>query len=77
MPKMLRNSKIDCGRRKGHLRKRWTDDLKNDLRSLGRRNWKAKVVNRNERKAVVRDGKVQFTRPRARKSGTLCHWSVT
>ena len=43
------------------LRKRWVDDLKSNLRSLGIRNWKAKARNRNESKVVVREAKVHFT----------------
>ena len=61
MPKMILNSKIDSGRRRGRPRKRWIDDLESDLRSLGIRNWKAKARNRNEWKAVVRETKVNFT----------------
>ena len=61
MPKMILNVKIDSERRKGRPRKRWVDDLESDLRSLGIRNWKVKVRNRNEWKAVVRETKVLFT----------------
>ena len=46
MPKMILNSKIDSGRRRGRPRKRWIDDLESDLRSLGIRNWKAKARNK-------------------------------
>ena len=38
MPKMIRNAKIDSGRRRDRPRKRWVDDLDGDLRSLGIRN---------------------------------------
>ena len=34
VPKMIQNSEIDCGRRRGGPRKRWVDDLERDLRSL-------------------------------------------
>ena len=58
MPKMILNAKIDSGRRRGRPRKLCVYDLENDLRSLG---IKAKVRNRNERKEVVREAKVNFT----------------
>ena len=61
IPKMIPNAKIDSGRRRGRPRKRLVDDPKNDLRSLGIRNWKAKAGNRNEWKAVVREAKLHFT----------------
>ena len=47
MPKMILNSKIESGRRRGRARKRWVDDLESDLGSLGIRNWKAQARNRN------------------------------
>ena len=52
MLKMILNAKIDSERRRGRARKRWIDDLKNDLRNLSIRNWKGKARNRNEWKAV-------------------------
>ena len=61
MLKMIRNAKIDSGRRRDRPRKRWVDDHESDLRSLGIRNWKAKARNRNEWKTVVREAKVHFT----------------
>ena len=57
-PKVILNAKIYIGRRRGRPRKRWVDDLENDLRSLGIRNWKAKAGNRNEWKAIVREAKI-------------------
>ena len=61
MPKITLNPKTDSGRRRVRPRKRWIDYLESDLRSLGIGNWKAKVRDRNEWKAVVREAKVYFT----------------
>ena len=55
MPKWILNANIGSGRRRGRPRKRWIDDLESDLRSLGIRNWKAKAINRNDWKAVLRE----------------------
>ena len=60
MPRIILNAKIDSGRRRGRLRKRWVDHLQNNLNSLGIRNWKANAKNSNEWKAVVIEAKVHF-----------------
>jgi hypothetical protein len=61
MPKMILNTEIEGGRRRGHPRKRWLDDVKCDIKSLGIRNWRLKARNRLEWIAVVREAKVHFT----------------
>jgi hypothetical protein len=46
MPKMILNAKIEGGRRRGHPRKRWLDDVGCDVNNLGIRNWRLEARNR-------------------------------
>jgi hypothetical protein len=40
-------------------RKQWLESIKCDIKSLGIRNWRLKVRNRHQWRAVVRDAKVK------------------
>ncbi|XP_039287914.1 origin recognition complex subunit 3 [Nilaparvata lugens] len=44
-------------RRKGRPRNRWTDDVEQDLRTLGVRNWKRQVEDRERWRGFVREAK--------------------
>jgi hypothetical protein len=48
MPKILLNAKMEGGRRRGHPRKRWLDDVERDVNSLGIRNWRLRARNKLE-----------------------------
>jgi hypothetical protein len=43
VPKMILKARMEGGRKRGRLRKRWLDDAEHDLQQLGVRNWRLKV----------------------------------
>jgi hypothetical protein len=60
MSKMILNTKMEGGRRRGSPKKQWLDDVKCDFKILGLRNWRLKARSRLEWRAVVRETKVHF-----------------
>jgi hypothetical protein len=43
MPKMILKARMEGGRKRGRLRKRWLEDAERDLQQLGVRNWRLKA----------------------------------
>jgi hypothetical protein len=60
MPKMILEARMEGGRRRGRLRKRWLDEAEHDLQQLGVRNWRLMARDRVEWRTVVREAKVQL-----------------
>lgn len=50
--------KPDERRRRGRPRKRWYDDMEEDLERMGIRNWKSKAMDRDEWSLVIEEAKV-------------------
>jgi len=46
-----------CLRPKGRPRLRWEDDVRNDLGSMGVKNWKQKVQERKQWKEIIEQAK--------------------
>jgi len=42
----------------GRPRKRWTDEVKDDLKTVGVRSWRAVAGDRKERRVIVLEAKV-------------------
>jgi hypothetical protein len=58
MPKMILNAKMEGDRKRGCPKKRWINDVEQDLRKLGIRNWRSRAGDRQRWRAVVREAKV-------------------
>jgi hypothetical protein len=58
MPKMILNAKMEGDRKRGHRKKRWINDVEQDLRKLGIRNWRSRAGDHQQWRAVVREVKV-------------------
>jgi hypothetical protein len=58
MPKMILNAKMEGDRKRGRPKKRWINDVEQDLRKLGIRNWRSRAGDRQQWRAVVREAKV-------------------
>jgi hypothetical protein len=58
MPKMILNAKMEGDRKRGRPKKRWINDVEQDLRKLGIRNWRSRAGDRQRWRAVVREAKV-------------------
>jgi hypothetical protein len=58
MPKMILNAKMEGDRKRGHQEKRWINDVEQDLRKLGIRNWRSRAGDCQRWRAVVREAKV-------------------
>jgi hypothetical protein len=43
MPKMILNAKMEGDRKRGRPKKRWINDVEQDLRKLGIRNWRSRA----------------------------------
>ena len=59
-PKVVLDAKLDSKRRRGRPKTRWINDVENDLRRTGNRNWRQKVMDRTEWRAVVREVKAKL-----------------
>jgi hypothetical protein len=44
-------------RRRRRPRRRWLDDVEADLRSMGIKRWRTKVLNREERASIIKEAK--------------------
>jgi hypothetical protein len=58
MPKMILNAKMEGDRKRGRPKKRCINDVEQDLRKLGIRNWRSRAGDRQQWRAVVREAKV-------------------
>jgi hypothetical protein len=58
MPKMILNAKMEGDRKRGCPKKRWINDVEQDLRKLGISNWRSRAGDRQQWRAVVREVKV-------------------
>lgn len=58
MPKILLNGKPGGRREAGRPRRRWLDDLEDDLRMMQVRNWKNAVSDRENWRRIVKEAKV-------------------
>jgi hypothetical protein len=58
IPKMVLNTKMEGDRKRGRPKKRWINDVEQDLRKLGLRNWRSRAGDRQQWRAVVREAKV-------------------
>jgi hypothetical protein len=43
MPKTILNAKMEGDRKRGRPKKRWINDIEQDLRKLGIRNWRSRA----------------------------------
>ena len=60
LPKMIMNARMEGRRLRGRPRRRWMEDVQEDIASLGVRNWKTMASDRVQWKTVVREAKVRF-----------------
>jgi hypothetical protein len=58
MPKKILKGKIQGTKRKGPPRKRWVDDVEQDLKKMGVRGWRMRARDRQEWRTVTREAKV-------------------
>ena len=59
-PMVVLDAKLDSKRRRGRPKTRWINDVENDLRRTGNRNWRQKLIDRTEWRAVVREVKAKL-----------------
>jgi hypothetical protein len=58
MPKKIMTIKIEGTRKRGRPRKRWIDEVEDDLKIMGIRNWLAMAKDRQERRKIILEAKV-------------------
>jgi hypothetical protein len=58
MPIKIPKEKIHGTKRKGRPRKRWIDDVEQDLRKMGARGWRKRAGDRQEWRRVTKEDKV-------------------
>jgi hypothetical protein len=58
MSKKILKDKTHGTKRKGCPRKRWIDDVEQDLRMMGVRGWRTRARDRQEWRRVIREAKV-------------------
>jgi hypothetical protein len=61
--KKVFEEKLEGRRGKGRPRLRWTNDVEDDLRKLGVKQWRLKALDREEWASTVREGKAKLKRP--------------
>ncbi|PSN55468.1 hypothetical protein C0J52_02599 [Blattella germanica] len=57
MPKRLMHNDIIGVRKRGRPRKRWLQDVEQNLRRMGIKGWKGKVQERDECREIVKEAK--------------------
>jgi hypothetical protein len=60
MPKKLATAKMDGIGEKGRLVKRWNNEVEENLKTMGIRNWRRVARNREECRRIVLDVKVHM-----------------
>jgi hypothetical protein len=58
MPKTIMTTKMEGTRKRGRPRKRWIDEVEEDLKIMGIRNWHAVARDRQEWRKIVLEAKV-------------------
>jgi hypothetical protein len=58
MSKKILKDKMHGTKRKGRRRKRWIDEVQQDLRTMGVRGWRTRARDRQEWRRVTRQAKV-------------------
>jgi hypothetical protein len=58
MPKKIMTTKMEETRKRGQPRKQWIDDIKEDLKIMGIRNWHAAAKDHHEWRKIVLEAKV-------------------
>jgi hypothetical protein len=61
--KKIFEGKLEGRRGRGRSRLRWINDVEDDLRKLGVKHWRTKVLDRVEWASVVREGKAKLKGP--------------
>ena len=52
------NGKLGGKRKRGRPKKRWIEDVEEDLNKLGTRGWKQKAMNREEWTDIIREARI-------------------
>jgi hypothetical protein len=58
MPKRIMTTKMEGTRKRGRPRKRWIDEIEEDLKIMGIRNWHAVAKDRQEWRKIISEAKV-------------------
>jgi hypothetical protein len=61
--KKIFEGKLEGRRGRGRSRVRWIDDVEDDLRKLGGKQWRAKVLDREEWASIIREAKAKLKGP--------------
>jgi hypothetical protein len=61
--KKIFEGKLGERRGRGRHRLRWIDDVEDDLRKLGGKQWRGKALDREEWASIVREGKAKLNGP--------------
>jgi len=61
--KKIFEGKLEGRRRRGRPRLRWINDVEDDLRKLGVKRWRTKVLNREEWTSIIREAKAKLKGP--------------
>jgi hypothetical protein len=58
MPKKIMTTQMEGTRKRGRPRKRWIDEVEEDLKIMGIRNWHAVAKDRQEWRKILSEAKV-------------------
>jgi hypothetical protein len=58
MTKKIMKTKMEGKRKRGRPRKRWIDEVEEDLKILGKRNWHVVASDRQEWRRIILEAKV-------------------